>query len=223
LHLKSKLVELSARHEIEAVIVLITPALLGMKVGQVPLMQRRFHPLASAFLITFFVGLGSSFASAQKLPEIDAYGGFSHIRLNTTSLGFSNYSSLNGWAAAITAPHLYEQLGVTIKGSGDYASKLTEYNFLIGPQLSYEKGRLRLFGDLLGGKAETKVALQQPPRNEITSVGRAVAAGGGLEINFAHHIAVRLVDADYLYTKSFSGNQNYVRISAGLVYRFGRK
>jgi hypothetical protein len=167
--------------------------------------------------------LGSSFASAQKLPEIDVYGGFSYIHLNTTSLGFSNYSNLDGWAAAITAPHLYEELGVTIKGSGDYASKLTEYNFLIGPQLSYEKGRLRLFGDLLGGKAETKVAIQQLPRNEITSVGRAIAAGGGLEIIFKHHIAVRLVDADYVYSKSFSGNQNYVRVSAGLVYRFGRK
>ncbi|MGH9513002.1 MAG: hypothetical protein ACRD2U_12795 [Terriglobales bacterium] len=186
-------------------------------------MQSPSHCLMP-LLITLFLAASSSFLHAQKLPtEIDAYGGFSHASFDSTTLGFSSKSSLNGFAASITAPHLYEELGFTINADGGYASPLKVYNFLIGPQFSFETGRLRLFGNILGGKAETKIAIHQPTRNEITSVGRAIALGGGLDINLAHHIAVRVIDADYVYSKTFNANQNYVRLSAGFVYQFGRK
>jgi hypothetical protein len=186
-------------------------------------MHLRFHRPSLYLLIVFFVVWSASCLSAQKVPEIDVYGGFSHIRFDSQTLGFSNYSSLNGWAASITAPHLYEQLGFTVNGSGESASQLKVYNFLLGPQFSVERGRLRLFGNILFGKAETKVEIHQPTRSEIASVGRAVAVGGGIDLNFAHHIAVRLIDADYIYSKTFHINQNYGRLSAGLVYQFGRK
>jgi hypothetical protein len=80
-----------------------------------------------------------------------------------------------------------------------------------------------LFGDILFGKAETKVAINQPTRSEITSVGRAIALGGGLEISLTHHISVRPIDADYVFSKTFGSSQNNIRISAGVVYRFGKK
>jgi hypothetical protein len=185
---------------------------------------RSNHTTFGRFLrLIFFLALSSSSLLAQKLPEIDAYGGFSRIRFNGPSLGFSDYSSLNGWAASITAPHLYEELGVTLNASGNYGSQLKVYNFLLGPQFSIERGRLRLFGNVLFGKAETKVAIHQPAKSEITSVGRAIALGGGLDLSLAHHISLRVIDADYIYSKTFSSNQNHVRLSAGLVYEFGRK
>jgi hypothetical protein len=185
-----------------------------------PFRSQRPSPI---LLVSLFLIFSSSFMPAQKLPEIDGYGGFSHIRFDSSSLGFSGSPGLNGWAASITAPHLYEELGLTIKASGDYGSQLKIYNFLLGPQFSIEKGRLRLFGNVLFGKAETKVRINQPTRSEITSVGRAVALGGGLEVTLAHHISVRPIDADYVFSKTFGSNQNYLRLSAGLVYRFGKK
>ncbi len=183
-------------------------------------MRFRFHCFISTLL---FLAIGSIFSSAQKLPEIDVYGGFSYIRFNSPKIGFSEYSNLTGWEASITAPHLYQALGLTLNGSGDYASPLSVYNFMLGPQLSIERGHLRIFGNVLVGRGETKVTVPQTTRGEISSSGRAVAAGGGVDFNLSHHIAVRLIDADYLYLKTFNTTQNTVRVSAGLVYQFGRK
>ena len=186
-------------------------------------MQFRHLSASPFWLVTLFLILSSSFLCAQKLPEIDAYGGYALTRFNSPSIGFSNDSNLTGGIISFTVPHLYEELGLTISASGGYGSQLKVYDFLVGPQFSFEKGRLRLFGNILGGKAETKVAINQPTRSQITSVGRAMAVGGGLEIKLAHHISLRPVDADYIFSKTFGSSQNNIRISAGVVYRFGKK
>lgn len=186
-------------------------------------MQFRSHSPSPIWLAFLFLIFSPSFVLAQKLPEIDAYGGYAYTRFNSPSIGFSSDSNLTGGVISLTAPHLYEELGLTISASGGYGSQLKVYNFLVGPQFSFDKGRLRLFGDILFGKAETKVAINQPTRSEITSVGRAVALGGGLEISLAHHISVRPIDADYVFSKTFGSNQNNIRVTAGVVYRFGKK
>ncbi|MFI5069945.1 MAG: hypothetical protein ACHP8A_03550 [Terriglobales bacterium] len=186
-------------------------------------MPFRSHRPNTFWLILLFLIFGSSFLCAQKLPEIDVYGGPTYTRFNSPSIGFSSDSSLTGGVISFTAPHLYEELGLTISASGGYGSRLKAYNFLLGPQFTFEEGRMRLFGDILFGKAETKVAINQPTRSEITSVGRAIALGGGLEISLKHHISVRPIDADYVFSKTFGSSQNNIRISAGVVYRFGKK
>lgn len=186
-------------------------------------MPFRSHRPKTFWLIPLFLIFGSSFLFAQKLPEIDVYGGPTYTRFNSPSIGFSGDTNLAGGIISVTAPHLYEELGLTISASGGYGSQLKVYNFLVGPQFSSEKGRLRFFGDILFGKAETKVTINQPTQSEITSVGRAVALGGGLELSLSRHISVRPIDADYVYSKTFGKSQNNIRISAGVVYRFGKK
>jgi hypothetical protein len=187
-------------------------------------MQLRWRSLAPVLLAILFLIVSSAFLSAQKLPEIDAYGGVSYVRFDTPPLGFTSDSNLVGFAASITAPHLYQALGLTINADGDYGSPLKVYNFILGPQLTGERGRFRYFGNLLFGKAETMVTINQPTRSEITSVGRAVALGGGLDMKLSrHHLAVRLFDVDYVYSKTFNSVQNNLRVSGGLVYEFGRK
>jgi len=37
-----------------------------------------------------------------------------------------------------------------------------------------------------------------------------------------NHVSIRLIQAEYLYTKFGSTHQNNGRISAGLVYRWGK-
>jgi hypothetical protein len=188
-------------------------------------MQSRTHINKARFIQLFicFLALSSSCLFAQKLPEIDLYGGYSYVRFNSPSLGFSSYSNLNGYSASITAPHLYEQLGLTFNGSGAYGSELTVYNFLLGPQFTFDRGRIRFFGNALFGKGEAKVQTKTTTRNEIASQGFAAAVGGGVDINIARRIAVRAIDIDYVHMKTFGNTQNTLRISAGVVYQFGRK
>ena len=49
------------------------------------------------------------------------------------------------------------------------------------------------------------------------------AAGGGLDVKWTDRISVRLVQADYLGTRYGDATQNNFRLSAGIVFHFGRK
>jgi hypothetical protein len=58
--------------------------------------------------------------------------------------------------------------------------------------------------------------------------GFAMAVGGGVDLGFRHHIAIRVIQAEYLLTQfsrvnGTSATQNDVRLSAGLVFQFGRR
>lgn len=195
-------------------------------------MRPRSHNIsARPLLLLFFCFAASSFSCAQKSPDllqklapgIDIFGGYSYLRVDSPSFGYANYSNLEGFDVAITAPHLYEGLGFAVNASGDYTSGLKVYNFLIGPQYSYERGKTRFYGNILFGKAETKVDVQELYRNEATSVGRALTFGGGVEMKIRPKIAIRVIDAEYISSKTFSGTQSNIRVSTGVVYHFGKK
>jgi hypothetical protein len=55
----------------------------------------------------------------------------------------------------------------------------------------------------------------------------ALTAGGGLDIKLSHHFAIRVVQAEYLMTRfdnvatGKSAEQNNIRLSGGLVFRWG--
>ena len=51
-------------------------------------------------------------------------------------------------------------------------------------------------------------------------------AGGGLDIAITRHFAVRALEADYYRTQFSNGlndRQNNLRLSAGVIFRFGEK
>jgi outer membrane protein OmpA-like peptidoglycan-associated protein len=55
----------------------------------------------------------------------------------------------------------------------------------------------------------------------------AWTAGGGLDIKMRHHLAIRLIQAEYLmtrfqdYSTGATASQNDMRLSSGIVFRFG--
>ena len=54
----------------------------------------------------------------------------------------------------------------------------------------------------------------------------AMAAGGGLDIPFGRHLAIRALQAEYVLTRfdrsdGSSATQNNLRVSTGIVFRFG--
>jgi len=55
-----------------------------------------------------------------------------------------------------------------------------------------------------------------------TNTGFAGAFGGGIEVPLQHSYAMR-VSTDYALTRHFRNTQNNVRVSVGIVYRFGYK
>ena len=48
-----------------------------------------------------------------------------------------------------------------------------------------------------------------------------MALGGGAHYKLTEHVALRLIQVEYLYTRFGGSGQNDARIEAGIVYRWG--
>jgi hypothetical protein len=108
------------------------------------------------------------------------------------------------------------------------------YTFLAGPRLSFRNHeRVTPFVQaLFGGIRASAVTIS----SNCTDVGCtplpaenkfAMTAGGGLDVRVHRHLAIRVIQAEYLMTKfadtntGNSASQNDMRLSAGIVFRFG--
>lgn len=186
-------------------------------------MRGRFSsPKAAALILA--VSLFAPAASAQviKLPAVEVFGGYSHLRFESQPLGFSDQLNLDGWNVELSLPDLYEGLGVAADVSGHYTGEMEEYNFMIGPQYVYRWKSLRPFGHALFGKARDRI--RNPGSTDLgpSSLGKAIALGGGLDLQLNQRFLVRAVQADYLTTSVFGGTQHNLRLSTGLIFRFGK-
>jgi outer membrane protein OmpA-like peptidoglycan-associated protein len=119
-------------------------------------------------------------------------------------------------------------IGGTVDSYGDV------YTYMFGPRLSFRRDRVTPFVQaLFGGAHAGDVTL-----NGCTGIGCTplpfensftFSAGGGLDITLVRHVALRLFQAEYVMTRfkdptsstGGSGSQNDLRLSAGIVFRFG--
>ena len=154
---------------------------------------------------------------AQSPPRLEIFAGASYLRFDSKVMGFADKSDMYGFNGAASY-RLFKSLSVVADVSGHYGTEIQLYNFLIGPQISYPKGKMTYFGRFLYGKARNHVDLL----GGQTSIGRAFDFGGGVDRNLGSRFAVRLVQVDYVNTHTFQTNEANLRVSAGLVYRWGK-
>jgi outer membrane protein OmpA-like peptidoglycan-associated protein len=106
------------------------------------------------------------------------------------------------------------------------------FTYLFGPRLSFRgHGRITPFVQALFGAIHAgQVSLDNCTFScTLLPVGNTLAltAGGGLDIRVHHHFAIRIIQAEYMMTRftDFSTGvpvmQNDVRLSSGIVFRFG--
>jgi len=171
---------------------------------------------------TLFFLLFAGIAAAQSSGNI--FFGYSYYNTNLTG----GRSSLNGWNASVEGKVL-PFIGIVGDFSGGYGSlsasactdphldcgaftgNISQYNFLFGPRVSVQSGKIRPFAEVLFGGAHVAVA---GSKNSF-----ATAIGGGLDYEIVKVFAWR-VQADYVHTDLFAISQNNVRISTGIVLRF---
>ena len=118
---------------------------------------------------------------------------------------------------------------------GDFLTNVTPRTdlgqtlFLFGPQFRLRNGgRFQPFAHALFGVARVKLENDAIP-GDITDTGFAFALGGGLDVKgLGGKLAVRMVQADFVRTKldllntGDSTSSNNLRISTGIVLRFGK-
>ncbi len=186
----------------------------------------------------------------RKTPTVEVFLGYSRFgTISTDTVTGNRIVGLNGGSASI-AFNFNRYLGLVgdFGGFGDTRLQLTgpganpprtadssgtAFTYLFGPRLSFRKyERITPFAQaLFGGVHASEVTLSGctgalctplPSQNAF-----AMTAGGGLDVNVQRHLSIRVVQAEYLMTRfadvttNASKSQNDIRLSAGLVFRFG--
>lgn len=169
--------------------------------------------VVALFTIIFAIAM---LASAQEsTPKADIFGGYSLLHTDNGFVG----SNASGWNASVTG-NLNRWFGVTGDFSGHYDNiagiGVSDHNFLFGPTVSYRQPKLTPFAHLLFG--DSHIAGGGFADNSF-----AMALGGGADWNVLPHLAVRLIQADYLFTHFGGETQNNGRFSFGVVFRLGNK
>jgi hypothetical protein len=182
-------------------------------------------------------------APAARAQDVELFGGYSYLRTKGT---FYEHVNLNGFNAAASVN--VKSWGVVADFSNHYGASKSNFTpigngghgatFLFGPQYSFRKiphvtpfvhamvggvhGARFTFAPLAPGGAcpfpGCIVGLWTVPERAF-----AMAFGGGIDFKVRDHIWIRALQADYLAQKFSDGPMHSPRISAGIVYRFGRK
>lgn len=182
-------------------------------------LARRARSAAFLGFALWFLFLSPSLR-AQEAPRFDAFGGFSYLRFDATTIGYPDYTNLYGWNGGISGA-ITRKLSVAIDLSGNYGSQMSSYHFMIGPQYTRRRDRSRIFAHVLIGKAQNNVSIPQPTRSGFESVGRSFGGGIGFDYDWRPKITIRVFQAEFFHDNTFATGQNDPRVSIGLVYRFG--
>lgn len=181
---------------------------------EITLLEAVVRRLAVLTVVVLAVSLG---CMAQDKAEL--YGGYSFLRTGTGLVSGSSVNA-NGWDFAVTGK-FNRYFGVKTEINGDYASDIlgtgskgNVHNIMFGPTVSYSVGRITPFAHALYGVSHLD-------GNSISGQNSfAMAYGGGVDVNFAKRLAVRLGQFDYVRTQFNSSSQNHFRYSSGIVLRF---
>ena len=159
-------------------------------------------------------------AIAQQTPEVEVFGGYSNLVANVSAPSFN----LNGFDVSVA-----ENVNSWFGGALDFTShfgteagnKVNTQTVTYGPVFSYRKHPSVvpfahcLLGTVRGSSDYLNIS--KPAWQFV------VVAGGGLDVKLTDRVALRLFQADYVMTSFSSSHQDNVRLSAGIVLRFGRK
>ena len=180
-----------------------------------------------------FACVSAGAADAQQAPSLtpqfEVSGTYSYIRANAANSG-GGYN-LNGGSASF-AYNFSDRLAVVADGGiyrfGGLPAGLdsTMYTYLFGPRYTFRRvSRVTPFAEVLLGDGRLNASAGGISAGEN---GFSMAIGGGLDWPLRRRFSIRLIEAEYLLTRfdrvtGTSATQNDVRISAGLVFRFGSK
>ncbi|HUU14489.1 MAG TPA: outer membrane beta-barrel protein [Terriglobia bacterium] len=159
-------------------------------------------------------------AAPGKAPQIEVFGGYSYALAD-----FSNDRvNLSGWNFSLTE-NVNSWFGGTADFSGHYAqpsnTNVNAHMFLFGPTFALRRSKsVTPFSHvLLGGIHASRgyVGVSEP----VTRF--AAAFGGGVDLKIHEKVAIRVFQADYFLTPFFGLRQDNLRLSAGIVFQFGKK
>ncbi len=197
--------------------------------------MRRFALQLALVMSLSAVNAAAQTQTARTLstPRVEIAGGYSLLRSETVAgSGFNLHggsvsiaANVNDWLGFVGDFGYYRNKSISTAGFG-----LNVASYTFGPRISYRGfEHFTPFAHQLIGAAHASGTLYTQGFASGTSTPGAVnsfamATGGGLDYNLSRHIAVRAVQAEWLFTtlpNGASNRQNYTRFTFGAVFRFG--
>jgi len=194
--------------------------------------MKKFVQFALAAL--FLLGI----ASAQNLPAIDVFGGYSYLNFHMPANSITSFSSserlpLNGWELSASVA-LFHHLAVEADFSGHQASNCgdtnlncSNFSYMGGARYNIGERSRRITGFVHGLIGRDRMDLPESSSGTSESdTSVAFAAGGGVDYWVLRRVGIQLGPADFIYTHHLNNDgvpsQNSFKISGGIVFRFGR-
>ena len=164
------------------------------------------------FVIPLLLG---SLAAAQDVPRAQVFGGISYLHFDSEPLGFSNYSNLGGYTFS-PAFNITHRIGVVAEISGQYGPHVNLRDLTFGGQALFPRGNKLFFVHGLFFDARSFVSVG----TGAGSTSRAIIGGVGMDLPLSPRFSLRVFQVDYVRSMLFNTDQNSVRVSAGLVYKW---
>jgi len=194
---------------------------------------------------------GASSGADSNTPKVELFLGYSYVRAMPQSLknriawlhggnGSLAYN-VNSYLGLVADFGGYRSTEIRRTGAGTAPPVVVDadgnvFTYLFGPRLSFRKhDRVTPFAHALFGVAHaSKVSIPGctgfPGCTPLPSENVfAMALGGGFDVKVHRHVALRIIQAEYLMTRfrdpspgaGQRGTRNNLRLSAGIVFRFG--
>jgi outer membrane protein OmpA-like peptidoglycan-associated protein len=194
-------------------------------------------------LLAFLCSVGAlATAQEQPTPKWELFGGYSFIYPNADVHGVlpggilpvssAMESNPKGIGTSLTY-NFSRWFGLTADASGHWGSgesglndRIDDaefYNFSVGPKVTFRGSHFSPFLEALVGDHR----LEPEKFHDIDRLG--LMFGGGIDVGIAHHVALRLLQADYVLSSYRYGpssttpntNLRAVRLQAGVVFTWG--
>jgi hypothetical protein len=208
--------------------------------------MKRFFSVTSLVLVASLAAMAQDYPKAEVFGGYSFFraDGSSSIRVgggdNLNGWNASVCGNLNGWfgLAADFSGH-YDSSSSTTELSPPgvpglpplptFSTKVNSdtniFTFLVGPRFSYRKNeRMTPFAHVLLGAsrrhADSEISSSSFGRVSFSANDTAFAAavGGGLDVPLSKDLALRVVQAECVLTRSFGNNGNNARVSTGSFF-----
>jgi outer membrane immunogenic protein len=172
-------------------------------------------------------------AASQSNSRLEVGANYNYARTNAApgNCGCIGLQGGNGWVSV----NLLRSLDAVGEVGSEYTSNITPFaanltvtSYMGGVRYKREvRSHFSPFAQVVVGGAHASGSMA-PGNSGIpgSSNAFAMAAGGGIDLEFSRIFGLRLFQADYYYTRFPNGvndHQNNLRIGAGVVVRFGNR
>ncbi len=188
---------------------------------------------AGWFLLLPLPLLGQFDSAPRPAPKAEVFGGYSYVRLEGMDLQGWNFSlagNVNKNLGIVADASGHYDRGTTTDSLGKTTSKLNLNSFMAGPRVTERSNKwLTPFAHALFGMTRINGDVTFTPTAGAATTtsndqtGFTMAMGGGLDINVSDTVFYRLLQADYYLIRADKIKHEGLRLSAGILFRFGRK